>query len=199
MLKEHFSSHALGILKGVQIMMTKNNMITLKKIALVIAPLAFFGCYHSAGYCQSLTQNQQSSKETTKLLQDLTQYEIDGAFLILQCKDNIKNHLIKAKLQSLQDQFENDIKDLSIMIKKYEGIIPDYSKDFKGYFMNGYAAMRGIFTDKGAIKALHTNLSLIQKAFESAVASTLPSDAKESVRKVYEDNHKALQAIKLEM
>jgi hypothetical protein len=180
-------------------MMTKNKMKTLKKIALVIAPIAFFGCYHTVGYCESPTQNQQSSEETKKLLQDLTQYEIDGAFLILQCKDNINNQLIKSKLQPLQTQFEKDIRELSNMVKKYDGVVPDYTKDFKGYFMNGYAAMRGIFTDKGAIKALHTNLGLIQKSFESALTSTLPSDAKESVRKVYEDNQKALEAIKVEM
>lgn len=169
---------------------------SIKKIIVLAAPLAFFGCYPSHAVNQQFTQNQKTQKETVKILQKLTQYAIDESFLINQCIDNIKNQELKDKLLSIKSACEDNIQKLSTLGIKYGGEAVEYSEDFKGYFMEGYAAMRGAFTDQGALKALHTNLKLILKAFESPLnSSSLPKEVKETIQKAYEDNKEALHYI----
>jgi hypothetical protein len=63
--------------------------------------------------------------------------------------------------------------------------------------MQGYAAMRGALTDRGAMKALHANSQAILKAFESALNSSLPTDIKEEVQKIYDkkkETHKFIES-----
>jgi|GEM_PF-3549313 len=180
--------------------MTRKKLLSLKKIALLVAPLALFGCYHSyAAPEQPFTQTQKNQEETTKVLQKLTQYAIDESFLISQCIDNLSNQEIKNKLHLINSKCADNIKELSALLVKYGGNAPDYSKDFKGYFMSGYAAMRGVFTDQGTLNALHTNLKLILKAFDSALNSSVPADVKEAVKRIYEDNKKAIQTIETQI
>lgn len=168
---------------------------SIKKIILLAAPLAFFGCYPSHAVNQQLTQNQKTSKETGEVLQKLIQYAIDESFLINQCINNIKNQELKDRLLSMKRECDDNRQKLSTLGIKY-GVEPiEYSQDFKGYFMEGYAAMRGAFTDQGALKALHTNLKLILKAFESTLGSSLPEEVKGAIQKAYEDNNNALQYI----
>lgn len=175
--------------------MTKNKLLSIKKIALLVAPIMFFGCYHSlAAPEQVLTQNQKTQEEVVKTLQKLAQYEIDGSFLINQCLDNLTNQALKGKIQVIGSEYANNIKELSNLLIKYGGHIPDYTKDFKGYFMSGYAAMRG-FTDEGALKALDTNLKLILKAFEASLSSPVPADVKGAIKNIYENNKKAVETI----
>ncbi len=176
----------------------KNKITTnsLRKIILLVAPLAFFGCYPSwALPAQPASQNQKVQEETIKELQKLTQYEIDESFLISQCIDNVKEQTLKARLLTIKNECENNIVELAILVKQYGGEPPEYSKDFKGYFMNGYAAMRGAFTDQGVLKALHTNLKLILKPLESAINSELPTEAKEALKKIYENKKRIIKDI----
>ena len=175
--------------------MVKNNLKFLRRAAWLAAPFIFFGCYPSYAVNQPIAQNQKATQETVELLHKLTQYEIDGSFLISQCIDNVKNQALKDKLLTIKRECEDNIRQLSALVETHGGATPKYSKDFKGYFMNGYAAMRGAFTDEGALKALDTNLNLILKVFESALNSSLPTDVKEAVTKIYKSKKKALQSI----
>jgi uncharacterized protein (TIGR02284 family) len=175
--------------------MMKEKFTRLRKIALLVAPIAFFGCYHNSIAGQAVMQNQKSPKEVIKSLQDLTQYEIDASALISQCSQNLKNETLKSTLQTVKNEFDKNINDLTTLVKKFGGSIPEYDKDFKGYFMTGYAAMRGAFSDKGALNALHTNLKLIQSAFQKALNSPIPSDAKDVIKKISDVNQQAIDAI----
>ena len=173
---------------------------SLRKIILLAAPLACFGYYPSwALPDQPAALNQKVQEETVKELQKLTQYEIDESFLISQCLDNLKDQALKARLLTIKNECENNIKDLSDLVKQYGGELPEYSKDFKGYFMNGYAAMRGAFTDKGVLKALHTNLKLILKAFESSIKSSLPTETTEILKKICENKRKIIKDIETQL
>lgn len=179
--------------------MKKNALNLMKKVVLWTTPLAFFCCYPSYATNTTVTQNQKAIQETAKILQNLTQYEIDESFLIDQCISNVSNEAIKAKLFTIKGECDERIKELAMLVKKYGGAVPTYSKDFKGYFMNGYAAMRGGFTDQGALKALDTNIKLILKAFESTLKPPLPQDVKDTITKICEDKKKTLQYLDIEI
>lgn len=189
--------------------MMTNKSINLQKIALIVAPVVFFGCYNSTLAGQTYTQagqvytqnsNQNKPSDVVKRLQELTQYEIDGSFLLSQCIDNLKSQELKTKLQPMKDDCVNTIGDLSTLVKKYGGAVPDYSKDFKGYFMNGYTAIRGAMSDKGTLNALITNLDFIQKAFKKAANNDdLPSDVKDTIKKIRDKKEQSLQNLQTEV
>lgn len=161
----------------------------MKKIIFFVTPLCLLNSYNmEAVQTESIAQLEKSHEETVKTLQNLAQYEIDQYFLLSHCVNNVNNATIKENILKIKRECEDNVKMLLELIKKYGGEIPPYSQDFKGYFMNGYAAMRGAFTDQGALKALHTNLKLIDKAFESALKASLPQDAKDAIKKIHEHN-----------
>jgi len=141
------------------------------------------------------SKEMHSATHTVKTLQELIQYEIDHSFLLIQCIDNLKNNDLKANIMKMKEECESTIKDLSSFIIKYNGEIPSYEKDFKGFFMEGYAAMRGVLTDQGALKALHTNQKLILKAFESALHSNLPEDVLGKTKEIVEKKKVNLKLI----
>jgi uncharacterized protein (TIGR02284 family) len=173
-----------------------NNNKLIKRIAILALSSVFFTCHAGPSSAeQPSTQRQKNVEETTKTLQNLTQYEIDGSFLVAQCMENVNNKALKDKLIEIKGECEENINDLSNLVKKYGGEVPTHSRDFKGFFMQGYAAMRGALTDQGAMKALHTNSQMILKAFESALNTALSADVKDVVQKVYDKKKKTHQYI----
>jgi uncharacterized protein (TIGR02284 family) len=174
-------------------------MINLKLLNISISILFFFFC-SLANLCTTYSQdniihNKNNKEEDIKLLKNLTQYEIDHSFLIRQCIDNIRNQALKDRLLKMREECGSNIQELSSLITKYGGEKLDYSKDFKGFFMQGYAAMRGLTSDQGAMSALHTNSKIILKSYESALNYALPEDIKQTVRKIYESKKSWLEYI----
>lgn len=123
---------------------------------------------------------------TVKSLQVLIQYEIDNLFLIKQCFYNLKNKDLRDFISNMKGDCRQNIKELSFLLRQYKEEVLTDEKDFKGFFMEGYAAMRGGFTDQGALTALHTNQQFILRAFETALESTLPEDVKSTLKIIIE-------------
>ncbi|MBN8828025.1 MAG: DUF2383 domain-containing protein [Sphingobacteriia bacterium] len=126
-----------------------------------------------------------NNEDVAKHLQTLTQYEIDGSFILSQAIDNVKNKALKEKLTKMKVECERNIKDLAALTHEYGREAPIHSRDFKGFFMQGYAAMRGLVSDKGVMSALHTNSKLILNAFEEALNSDLPDHVKTRLQRIY--------------
>lgn len=127
----------------------------------------------------------ESTTEINNQLKMLIQYEIDGAFLLSQAIENVNSPAIRETLIKFRQECEETIQELAHLIHHYGGEAPAHTKDFKGFFMQGYAAMRGLFSDQGVVKALHTNLSLIVRAFEAALLTDLPEAVKPKVQKAH--------------
>jgi hypothetical protein len=67
-------------------MVEKNKKISFKKMVFPVIAFTFFGFYPSAaGAAQPVSQSPKVQEKAIKELQKLTQYEIDGSFLISQC------------------------------------------------------------------------------------------------------------------
>lgn len=125
-------------------------------------------------------------EETAKLLQDLSQREIDASFLLGQAIENVNNTAIKDSLIKAREEREKNIKNLSELIHQYGKEAPTHTKDFKGYFMQGYLAMRGLTSDKGLMSALHNNLQMLIGAYEDALKKGLPTEVREKVSQIHE-------------
>jgi uncharacterized protein (TIGR02284 family) len=159
-------------------------------------PVPSFSNNHLAQHQGPHTKN---TEEIAKKLQTLTQYEIDGSFLIEQAIASISNPVLKERLLAIKEECEVNIKELSDLIRQYGREAPAHSRDFKGFFMQGYVGMRGLISDQGAMRALYTNLQMMLKAFEESLKSNLPADVKQKLSKIYEKGKKHLEYISTQM
>ena len=121
-----------------------------------------------------------------KLLQDLSQREIDASFLLGQAIENVTNLTIRDSLIKAREDCEKNIKDLCELTHLYGKEAPKHTKDFKGYFMQGYLAMRGWTSDQGLMRALHSNLQMLIGAYEDALKRKLPENIREKAVQIHE-------------
>jgi uncharacterized protein (TIGR02284 family) len=123
-------------------------------------------------------ESRMDANEVAKTLGSLCQYTIDESFLLSQTIEKIDNKGIGQKFVSFKDEAEGFIKELSDHIRKLGKEPPNYSRDFKGFLMQGWEAIRGLASDEGVLQALQTNIQRIIKAYEEALRLDLPGDAK---------------------
>jgi len=135
-------------------------------------------------------ENAQSTEtenveDIAATLQSLAQYEIDGSFIVSQAIGSLRNTNLSDRLIKVREECERNIEELANLIRQYGREAPEHSRDFKGFFMQGYVGMRGLISDKGVMRALQTNLQLITNAYEKALESNLPGEVKEKLRMLY--------------
>lgn len=145
---------------------------------------------------KAIVKNSASAENTAKVLQEIAQAEIDAAFLIRQAMENVNNSVLREKLRHYEQQCEEHIKTLGGLVQAHGREAPSHSRDFKGFFMQGYAAMRGLVSDQGVMTALHTNLQKILKIYESHLNSIhFPEDVKSKVKQIYDEDKKLLEYV----
>lgn len=125
-------------------------------------------------------------QNTINILQSLAQCEIDTAALINQAIENVQGKTIQDTLMDIKNDCEKSITILASLIHRYGAEAPTYTKDFKGYFMQGYLAMRGWPSDQALMRALHTNLKLLIGTYEDALAKDLPNNIREQISQIYD-------------
>lgn len=124
----------------------------------------------------------ENVEDIAATLQSLTQYEIDGSFIVSQAVGSLRNTNLSDHLIKVREECEHNIEELANLIRQYGREAPEHSRDFKGFFMQGYVGMRGLISDKGVMSALQTNLQFITNAYEKALESNLPGEVKAKLR-----------------
>lgn len=169
----------------------KISTLNCKRLAVMVACSLASIVAANAGSDQGkviLVKNNTSAESTAKTLQELAQAEIDASFLVSQAMDNVNNSVLREKLLQYKQQCEKHIGTLNELVIKHGRQAPTYSKDFKGFFMQGYAAMRGLVSDQGVMTALHTNLQRILKVYESHLNSITDDTIKSKVKQIYDED-----------
>lgn len=122
--------------------------------------------------------------DIVKTLQYLVQYEIDSTFIIAQAMSCMSDKELRNKLSEIREECEDNIKVLSDILIAHGGEVPEHTRDFKGFFMQGYTGMRGLMSDEGVMKALATNTNLLTMAFQKALKEDLPKDVHDKIEKI---------------
>ncbi|MDB6096529.1 MAG: hypothetical protein JWM09_807 [Francisellaceae bacterium] len=143
----------------------------------------------------SIKEPTLNAEETAHQLIHLVQWEIDNKLLLEQAFLLLKNEKYKKKIEDIDPLVDKNIQILTQTAEEYIKEVPRYSKDFKGVFMEGYIAMRGLPSDKEIWKALHTNIELSLKAVEKVRKLNLPEKAREAIEKVYQNKKQAVRKI----
>jgi len=140
--------------------------------------------------------NGSATKNAASTIQNLTKYEIDNFFLIRQCYENVdKPGLIKNDLSLMSEDCERNIRELSDLALRYKVQPPVFKKDYTGFLMEGYAAIRAGLGEAGALKALHTTNTYILKQYRNALDKNLPVEVKDIIGRICETKKRHLQIL----
>jgi hypothetical protein len=115
---------------------------------------------------EATTLTNENVEEIAASFQSLAQYEIDGSFIISQAIASFRNVNLSTHLLKIREECKENIAELANLIRLYGREAPEHSRDFKGFFMQGYVGMRGLISDKGVMRALHTNTQIVANAYK---------------------------------
>jgi uncharacterized protein (TIGR02284 family) len=117
-----------------------------------------------------------------KALSDLVQLDIDAVHAYDQAIKEIDDPIIRDRLLKFQDEHRDHIAGLSKQIEDLGGQPPDQSKDFKGYVIEAFAAIRSFTGLKGALKAMKSTEEIANRYYGEVVSWEAPSAVKEVLR-----------------
>lgn len=129
-------------------------------------------------------------------LEELIQLDIDANHAYGQAIKNIDDPMIREKLVLFQSDHRRHADVLSEKMRELGGTPPELTKDFKGFFISGFTALRSMTGTKGALEAMETNERLTNSKYEKAVKSDFPADIASIVRANLADEQRHLAFIR---
>lgn len=116
-------------------------------------------------------------------LNSLIQLDIDAVHAYDQAIAQIDDQVIKSKIQTFQDDHRRHVADLSNEVRALGGTPTEFSRDFKGFLIEGFTALRSATGTDGALKAMKQNEELTNKTYREAVSWELSPTARAIVEK----------------
>jgi uncharacterized protein (TIGR02284 family) len=142
-----------------------------------------------------MTQLMENLKESLDTLTSIAQLDIDDAHAYEHAIANLEDEGIKAKFRSFKADHERHIVEINALIKEFDGTPPEYSRDFKGFLISGYTAIRSMMGTKGALEAMQTNETMTVKLYEEALQKDLDPITRGLLLKNLEDEREHLRFI----
>ncbi|MDF2867256.1 MAG: ferritin [Gammaproteobacteria bacterium] len=135
------------------------------------------------------------NKILIKDLCNLAQLDIDAIRAYAQALDNIDHATIHTQISSFKADHDRHVNDLSAVIRRLGGEPPDFSPDLKGFFIEGFTAIRSMTGTEGALKAMRSNEKLTNRTYEKALGWEMPADIRAIVDKNFADEKRHLAYI----
>ncbi len=132
------------------------------------------------------------TKTIAKNLSSLAQLDIDAVHAYGQAMKNIDVAMVRNQLSRFQADHERHITDLSECIRRLGEEPPEYARDFKGFLLEGFTAIRSATGTEGALKAMKSNEEKTNKDYNAALSWDLPADVRAIVQRNYEDERRHL-------
>jgi uncharacterized protein (TIGR02284 family) len=134
-------------------------------------------------------------QEIIKNLNSLIQLDIDAIHAYEQAMKNVAEMHIRDQLAEFRNDHHMHFRELSSVVQSMGGTPPEFSPDFKGFFIQGFTALRSATGTEGALKAMETNEKLTNKNYEEASSWDLPIATLSLVRSNFEDEKRHLSYI----
>jgi len=130
--------------------------------------------------------------QALKTLTSLRQLDIDATHAYTQAIERIDVPAIRQRLTEFRGDHERHIRDLEPCIRRLGGEPPERARDFKGFFIEGFTAVRSMLGTEGALKAMQGNEETPNKHYGEARQVDLPPDVRSVVERNYEDEKRHL-------
>lgn len=135
------------------------------------------------------------NKALIKNLSNLAQLDIDAIRAYSQALDNIKHTTIHNQISSFKADHERHVTELNAAIRQLGGEPPSFSPDLKGFFIEGFTAIRSMTGTAGALKAMRTNETLTNHVYAKARGEDLPEHIRTLIERNYADEQRHLAYI----
>jgi uncharacterized protein (TIGR02284 family) len=140
-----------------------------------------------------------NDKEIANTLHSLVQLDIDAVHAYKEAIEKIDDVTIREQLTTYQQDHERHISDLSAEIRALGETPPEFSLDFKGYFIQGFTSLRSVTGTDGALKAMQTNEKMTNKEYREASTKVFPVRIQDIISKAYEDEKRHLDFIDMKI
>ena len=135
------------------------------------------------------------SKEIIGKLTDLVKLDIDAVHAYGQVIKNVDIHDVREQIVKFQGDHERHITDLSDAIRSLGGQPPEFSKDFKGYLLEGFTSLRSMTGTEGSLKALKSAEEMTNKKYGNARSWDMPANVMSIIQRNYEDEQRHLSYV----
>lgn len=125
--------------------------------------------------------------ELIEKIKELVQMDIDTVHAYNRALDEISDKIMRSRLTAFRDNHQNHIADLSYQIRILGGQAPEPTKDFKGFILEAFTALRIATGTKGALKALKTVEEITNRYYGNVVSETVPEALKDMLRRHFSD------------
>lgn len=136
-----------------------------------------------------------SSKDFLSGLKSLVHLDIDAIHAYEQALEKIDVAEVSQRLGEFRADHQRHVDELSAVIRRHGGEPPESSRDFKGFLIEGFTALRSVTGTEGALKAMHLNEKLTNSRYDRALSLALPPDARMIVEKNRSDERRHLEYI----
>lgn len=133
--------------------------------------------------------------EAAKKLNTLVQLDIDATFAYTQAIDEIDVPAIRDQLLKFREDHNRHIQELSGAVREMGQKPPEYSRDFKGFLIEGMTRLQSAMGTNAALKAMETNEKLTNRRYHDAISWDLPAAAMAIIQQNYRDEQRHLQYI----
>lgn len=136
-----------------------------------------------------------NSIEMAEALGELVQVDINAAHAYGEAIEHIQVLSLREQFRNFRDVHNEHVHALTKVIKALDVMPPEYSRDFKGFLMESWAAVRGGTGTEGALKAMKTSAEYINKKYREASALPFTPNIKALIEKNYRDVQAHLEFI----
>jgi uncharacterized protein (TIGR02284 family) len=140
-----------------------------------------------------------TNKEIADYLTKLIHLDYDAVLAYEQAIDSVEDPGIKRNFQQFKSDHERHISDVSSMIRSFGEEPAEPSRDIKGFFIEGFTAIRSTTGTDGALKAMETNEKLTNKKYKEAAEMEMPLHVKDLMQRNYEDEQVHLTFIEQQL
>jgi len=131
-------------------------------------------------------------EDFTPTLKALAQMDIDAISSYDQAIEAIKDRGIARRLQEFKEDHVRHVEELSAVIRTYGETPPDFSRDVKGFLMEGLTKVVSKLGTTPALKAMRLNEKLTNRKYREALEKKMPDDLRRLIEQNYGDEQRHL-------
>lgn len=130
-------------------------------------------------------------------LNDLIKLDIDASRAYGQALGAVDSLDIKSRLSAYREDHDRHATELQAAVRGLGGAPAEMTPDIKGYFIEGFTALRGMTGTEGALKAMQTNERLTNSRYKDAIGDLVdaPAEIRVLLDRNYADERRHLEYI----